>query len=117
MHRQQVEERGFAVMPGIFEEDRVTLLAENLAAAKLRRSRAGVRHALGYAAVASLANDPQLLEIARHILGMKAYPSGQPCSRRRRMLIGLWSGIKTQHSRYAVGRRRRVGDRGLLKRA
>jgi len=74
MHRQQVEERGFAVMPGIFEEDRVTLLAENLAMAKLSRSRAGVRHALGYAAVASLANDPQLLEIARHILGMNACP-------------------------------------------
>ena len=74
MHRQQVEELGFAVMPGIFEEDRITLLAENLAAAKLRRSRGGVRHALGYSAVASLANDPQLLEIARHILDMNAYP-------------------------------------------
>lgn len=74
MHRKQVEERGFAVMPGIFEQDRVTHLAENLAVAKLRRSRAGVRHALGYAAVASLANDPQLLEIACHILGMNAYP-------------------------------------------
>jgi len=72
MCRQLVEERGFAVIPGIVKDDQATLLAENLAAANLRRSRAGVRHALGIAAVASLAND--LREIARSILGASAYP-------------------------------------------
>ncbi len=74
MHRQQIEDRGFAVIPGILKEDRVTLLARNLAMADLRRSRAGVRHALGHAAVASLANDSQLFEIGRSILGASAYP-------------------------------------------
>jgi ectoine hydroxylase-related dioxygenase (phytanoyl-CoA dioxygenase family) len=74
MCRQQVDDRGFAVISGIFEEDRVTLLAENLATANLRRSRAGVRHVLGHAAVASLAKDQQLLEVARCILGPGAYP-------------------------------------------
>jgi ectoine hydroxylase-related dioxygenase (phytanoyl-CoA dioxygenase family) len=69
-----VEDNGFAVIPHAFEEDRVALLSENLAAANLRRSRAGVRHALGYAAVASLANDPQLFEIAHDILGTKVFP-------------------------------------------
>jgi ectoine hydroxylase-related dioxygenase (phytanoyl-CoA dioxygenase family) len=73
-YRQLVEDRGFAVIPGIFKEDRVTLLARNLATADLRRSRAGVRHALGHAAVASLANDSQLFEIARSILGAGAFP-------------------------------------------
>lgn len=73
-YRQQVEERGFAVIPGIFEEDRVTLLAETLAMADLRRSRAGVRHALRNDAVASLARDPQLFEIARDILGTNVFP-------------------------------------------
>jgi len=74
MYRQQVDERGFAVIPGIFEEDRVTLLAENLATPNLRRSRAGVRHALGHAAVASLARDTQLLNVARCVLGASAFP-------------------------------------------
>jgi hypothetical protein len=74
MYRQQVEERGFAVIPEVFEGARVALLAENLAMANLRRSRAGVRHALGHAAVASLAEDPQLLEVARCVLGPSACP-------------------------------------------
>jgi len=73
-YRHLLEDRGFAVIPGIFKEDRVALLARNLATAGLRRSRAGVRHALGHAAVASLANEPQLLDIARSILGAAAYP-------------------------------------------
>jgi ectoine hydroxylase-related dioxygenase (phytanoyl-CoA dioxygenase family) len=73
-YSQIVEDRGFAVIPSVFEEDRVALLAENLAMANLRRSRAGVRHALGVASVASFANDPQLLELARYILGAGAYP-------------------------------------------
>jgi ectoine hydroxylase-related dioxygenase (phytanoyl-CoA dioxygenase family) len=74
MYRQQVDERGFAVIPKVFEKDRVTLLAENLATAKLRRSRAGVRHARGHAAVASLAKDTQLLEVACCVLGASACP-------------------------------------------
>jgi ectoine hydroxylase-related dioxygenase (phytanoyl-CoA dioxygenase family) len=74
IYQQQVEEHGFSVIPGIFKEDRVTLLAENLATANLRRSRAGVRHALGNAEVSSLANDSRLATIARSILGASAYP-------------------------------------------
>jgi hypothetical protein len=74
IYRQRVDEDGFAVIPRIFEEDRVMLLAENLAMADLRRSRAGVRHALGHAAVASLASNPQLLDVARRILGASACP-------------------------------------------
>jgi ectoine hydroxylase-related dioxygenase (phytanoyl-CoA dioxygenase family) len=73
-YRQLIEDRGFAVIPGMFGEDRITLLAENLATANIRRSRAGVRHALGIAAVASLASDLRVLEIARRILGSSAYP-------------------------------------------
>ncbi len=73
-YKQLIEGRGFAVIPQVLEEDRVALLAENLAVADLRRSRAGVRHALGIAAVASLANDPRVLELARGILGTSAYP-------------------------------------------
>jgi hypothetical protein len=73
-YRQRIQECGFAVMPGVVEEDRVALLAENLAVANLRRSRAGVRHALKYAPVASLASDTQLLGVVRNVLGANAYP-------------------------------------------
>ena len=73
-YRQQIAECGFAVLPGIFEEDQLTRLAESLATANTRRSRAGVRHALSHAAVASLASDAQLIEAARRILGARAYP-------------------------------------------
>ncbi len=69
-----VEDRGFAVIPPLFEEERVARLAENLANANVRRSRAGVRHALGVASVASLANDPRVLELAHCILGASAHP-------------------------------------------
>lgn len=73
-HRQQIKEYGFVVMPGIFEEDQLTRLAESLATASLRRSRAGVRHALGNAVVSSLANDGPLVAAARYILGADAFP-------------------------------------------
>jgi len=73
-YRRKIDDEGFAVIPGILEEDRITLLAESLAVANLRRSRAGVRHALGHAGVASLAHDAQLLKIAHCILGRSAYP-------------------------------------------
>ena len=74
MCRRLVEERGFAVIPGIFEEDQVTLLAENLATANMRSRRAGVRQDLGNDAVASLANDRTILKIGRSIFCANADP-------------------------------------------
>ena len=61
-------------MPGIFQGERIALLMEHLATSPLRRTRAGVRHVLGNAAVASIAREPQLLEITRGILGSNAFP-------------------------------------------
>jgi len=72
--RQLLEECGFAVIPGIFEEDQITWLAESLATASMHRSRAGVRHALGNPAVNSVANEGLLVAAARYMLGPAAYP-------------------------------------------
>jgi ectoine hydroxylase-related dioxygenase (phytanoyl-CoA dioxygenase family) len=73
-YRRQVEECGFTVLPRIVERNQLTRLAESLATASIRRSRAGVRHGMGNTAVSSLANDAPLLAVARCILGPGAYP-------------------------------------------
>lgn len=73
-YREAVEEYGFAVIPEAFKEARLTQLTEDLTRSTLRRSRAGVRHVMRNAAVASLASEPKLFEIARSILGAGVYP-------------------------------------------
>ena len=69
-----IEERGFAVLPWGVSEGDVGRVAEELASSKMGRSRAGLRHALRYPAVAAIARDPRLLEIARAVLGDGALP-------------------------------------------
>lgn len=73
-YRQQVEDFGFAILPEIVEDERLSRLAESLVTASMRRSRAGLRHALGSDAVSALANDELLLAAARGMLGQWAYP-------------------------------------------
>jgi ectoine hydroxylase-related dioxygenase (phytanoyl-CoA dioxygenase family) len=68
-----VEGQGFAIIPRVLEHDEVARLVEVLAQLTLRRSKAGVRHLLGHAAVAELARKARLLEIARGILGGEAF--------------------------------------------
>jgi len=52
----------------------VGVLLEAFSQAELPRSRAGLRHAMKLPAVASLAHDPRLMEIARGTLGADAFP-------------------------------------------
>jgi ectoine hydroxylase-related dioxygenase (phytanoyl-CoA dioxygenase family) len=40
----------------------------------LPRTRAGIRHVLGHPAVADIASDPRLLDIAKDVLGSQAFP-------------------------------------------
>jgi ectoine hydroxylase-related dioxygenase (phytanoyl-CoA dioxygenase family) len=70
---RQVEEQGFTIIPNVLTRDEVVRLVEDLAQLTLRRSKAGVRHVLGYDVVAELAREPRLLEIARAILGSEAF--------------------------------------------
>lgn len=66
--------QGFATIPDVFASAEVQRLREGLAHMTLRRSRAGVRHALRDAAVAALAHDPKLVRIAQEVLGPGAFP-------------------------------------------
>ena len=74
MWQRSVEEHGFALIPDVLGEQDISRLSEDLADAQLRRSRAGVRHALKHPAVARIAEDLRLLDIARGVLGAGAVP-------------------------------------------
>lgn len=71
---RSVEEHGFAVIPEMLAHGEIASLLEALTQVTLRRSRAGVRHALRHSAVAALARDSRLLAIAQEVLDSKAFP-------------------------------------------
>jgi hypothetical protein len=74
MHQEDIQKQGFAIIPDVVSDVWVSVLLKHLSAANLRRSRAGIRHALQHPAVMEIARDPILLEIARSALGGGAVP-------------------------------------------
>jgi ectoine hydroxylase-related dioxygenase (phytanoyl-CoA dioxygenase family) len=69
-----IQKEGFAIIPGILKPRQIDGLLEELSRADLPRSRAGVRHAMRLPAVAALARDARLIEIAQESLGWDAFP-------------------------------------------
>ena len=69
-----IEENGFAILPGLFSLEYLDRLLQEINELAPRRSRAGIRHALGLAPVAELARRPQMIELARSVLGTDAFP-------------------------------------------
>jgi ectoine hydroxylase-related dioxygenase (phytanoyl-CoA dioxygenase family) len=69
-----VEQSGFAILPGLFSREYLDRLLQEINELAPRRTRAGVRHALGLAPVAKLARQPQMINSAREILGPEAFP-------------------------------------------
>jgi ectoine hydroxylase-related dioxygenase (phytanoyl-CoA dioxygenase family) len=69
-----VEENGFAILPGLFSQEHLGRLLQEINELAPRRSRAGLRHALGLLPVAALAREPQMMKVAQGILGPKAFP-------------------------------------------
>ncbi len=65
---------GFAVVPNVLASAEIHQLASELNPASLTRSRAGIRHAMKYPAVAATARDPRLCDLARTVLGPEALP-------------------------------------------
>ena len=74
MLRVDVEKDGFAVVPGVLNQDEVAITLQKLDSSALRRSRAGIRHLMSNADVAALARDPRLLKIAHDMLNADALP-------------------------------------------
>jgi ectoine hydroxylase-related dioxygenase (phytanoyl-CoA dioxygenase family) len=67
---------GFAIIPGVLSSHEVDALGRNLASGALQRSRAGARHILKFPAIAALARDRRLLELAASVLGCEPLPFG-----------------------------------------
>lgn len=67
---------GFSIVPDVFDGAELDGIVENLEAAALQRSRAGVRHLLAIPAIAALARDPRLIALAAEVLGRDPVPFG-----------------------------------------
>ena len=66
--------RRFWSFPEVLLSHETRRLIDDLDQSPLRRSKAGVRHALRNPSVAALAREPRLLNIARQVLGAEALP-------------------------------------------
>ena len=71
---EEIQKSGFAVLPDRLSEGELLHFQEELSASHLRRTRAGIRHALTFPCVASLAKAPRLLNIAQEVIGDGAMP-------------------------------------------
>jgi ectoine hydroxylase-related dioxygenase (phytanoyl-CoA dioxygenase family) len=69
-----IEEHGFGVLPEVLLPRETRRLIADLDRSPLRRSKAGVRHALRHPSVAALSREPRLLSIAQEVLGAEALP-------------------------------------------
>jgi hypothetical protein len=69
-----IEEHGFGVLPEVLLPRETRRLIDDLNQSPLRRSKAGVRHALRHPSVAALGREPRLLKIAQEVLGAGARP-------------------------------------------
>jgi len=72
--RADIEQSGFSILPSTFSQDETLELVSDLQRSPLRRSKAGIRHALRHQAIRDLAADPELLSVARDVLGHGATP-------------------------------------------
>ena len=72
--KASVETNGFAIIEGFIRSRRISELLQSLESSRLRRSRAGIRHALRHPAFAELAADRVLVDVASGVLGVKAIP-------------------------------------------
>jgi ectoine hydroxylase-related dioxygenase (phytanoyl-CoA dioxygenase family) len=69
-----IGDAGFAILPALFSHEDLDRLLREIGESKPRRSRAGIRHALSLPPVAAVAREPQMVELARQVLGSEAFP-------------------------------------------
>lgn len=69
-----IGDAGFAILPTLFSREYLDQLLQQINESAPRRSRAGVRHALSLSPVTAIAREPQMIELAREVLGSEAFP-------------------------------------------
>ncbi len=72
--RNDIERTGYAVVPGIFTKEVLDDLLQRINKLAPRRSRAGLRHAMSLPPVGDLARHPQMIDLAREVLGAHTFP-------------------------------------------
>jgi len=113
MWKLNIEQHGFAIIPNVLSSEEIVglgLLFEN---APAKRSRAGVRHAMGIPEVESLALGKELRNISRRqsSAAMRCH-FVQLCSINRPRPTGSWFGIRIRHYPYASGESKPDGGHG-----
>jgi ectoine hydroxylase-related dioxygenase (phytanoyl-CoA dioxygenase family) len=73
-YQKQIAQNGFAITETIFSDEQLDGLLREIDWGVPRRTRAGIRHAMGLAPVARLARGPQLISLACKVLGESAFP-------------------------------------------
>jgi ectoine hydroxylase-related dioxygenase (phytanoyl-CoA dioxygenase family) len=71
---ESVLHQGFAIVPEVLEPREMEYLEAELETPVVCRSRAGIRHAMSVPAVAAVARDPRLQQVAQAVLGPLAIP-------------------------------------------
>jgi ectoine hydroxylase-related dioxygenase (phytanoyl-CoA dioxygenase family) len=69
-----IGDAGFAILPALFSHEYLDELLQEIGESAPRRSRAGIRHALSLSPVMAMAREPQMIELARQVLGSEAFP-------------------------------------------
>ena len=69
-----IGDAGFAILPTLFSPEYLDQLLQKIDESAPRRSRAGIRHALSLSPVTAVAREPQMIELAREVLGSEAFP-------------------------------------------
>jgi ectoine hydroxylase-related dioxygenase (phytanoyl-CoA dioxygenase family) len=72
--RDAIDRDGFAIIPSLLSGAEISQILEEIRAAAPRRSRAGVRHALGLSAISKVARQTNVIALARSVLGADAFP-------------------------------------------
>lgn len=72
--RAEIDGAGFALLRDVFSPELIELTLEQIERLSPHRSRASVRHVLGLSPVAKIARCPQLINVAREVLGTDAIP-------------------------------------------
>jgi len=71
---QKIADDGFAITTQVFSHERVDQLLDDIRSAVPLSGRAGVRHALRLESVSAFSRERPLLELARQVLGVDAFP-------------------------------------------
>lgn len=77
--RPAIEKNGLAILPGVLPGEYLDHLLEEIKLHEsidlsTHRSRAGIRHLLRFTPVAALSRKPELIDLAREVLGPDAFP-------------------------------------------